>query len=94
MPLNSYRDEAGEFMDRIGAKKDAGEILPMIDEELALLRAAQGDAQAERHQIYDLLFLLFEAAAIGGYDLDEEWRRGRARKREKYPGVTVKPKTD
>lgn len=94
MPLNRYRDEAGEFMDRIGAKKDAGEILPMIDEELALLRAAQGEAQAERHQIYDLLFLLFEAAAIGGYDLDAEWQRGRVRKLAKYPGTKAEPKPD
>jgi hypothetical protein len=39
-----------------------------------------------RHQVYDMLFLLFEIAAQRGFDLDAEWNRGRERKEKKYFG--------
>lgn len=37
-----------------------------------------------RHQIYDMLFILFEIAADNKFDLDAEWDKGRQRKKEKY----------
>jgi len=87
MSLNSYRDEAAEFIAAIGAgEEDVSRILDMLDEEtLGLKRkAASGEAPELCHQIYDVLFLLFELAARFDLDLDGEWATGRERKRQKY----------
>ena len=87
MALNNYRDEAGEFLKAIGADgQQIGKILSWLDEELAGLKdaAARDDLPELRHQIYDLLFLLFELAARFGLDLDSEWTAGRETKRAKY----------
>ena len=65
MSLNSYRDEAGEFMAAIGAGEEhVSKILGWLDEELAELKDAtvKADLPQLSHQIYDVLFLLFELA--------------------------------
>ena len=75
MTLNDYRDHAGEFMAAIGAGEgDVSRILGWLDEESAALKEAAGggDLPALRHQIYDMLFLLFELAARFDLDLDAE----------------------
>ena len=87
MTLNDYRDEAKEFMTAIGAGGEhVSKILGWLDEELAALKeaAAKGDLPKLRHQVYDVLFLLFELAARFDVDLDGEWADGRQRKQEKY----------
>ena len=87
MDLNTYRDEAGQFMTAVGAGGERVEkILGWLDEELAGLKGAvgRGDLPALGHQIYDVLFLLFELAARFDLDMDSEWTAGRQRKREKY----------
>lgn len=85
MTLNAYRDEAGSFLEAIGASgEDIGVILGMLDEEIAHLKASLDDDAASAHEVYDVLFLLFEVAARYGLDLDAEWTTGRARKRAKY----------
>ena len=87
MALNDYRDEAGEFMAAIGAgEKHVSKILGWLDEELAELKEAtnSNDLPRLRHQIYDVMFLLFELAARFDLDLDAEWAAGRERKRVKY----------
>lgn len=87
MPLNTYRDEANTFLAAMGAQGGPdGQKLAWLEEEFALLREASavGNEARIRHQIYDILFLLFELAAEHDFDLDEEWRAGAARKREKY----------
>lgn len=87
MPLNTYRDEVKAFLAAMGAQGGGDEQkLAWLEEEFALLReaSAAGDDARMRHQIYDMLFLLFELAAEHDFDLDEEWRSGAARKREKY----------
>lgn len=87
MTLNDYRDEAGEFMKAIGAGEEhVSKILDWLDEEVAALRneAAERNLPRLRHQIYDVLFLLFELAARFDLDLDAEWAAGRQRKQEKY----------
>ena len=87
MGLNEYRDEAGRFVAAIGAGgQPVSKILAWLDEETAALKdaATQGDSPALRHQIYDVLFLLFELAARFDLDLDAEWSAGRERKKAKY----------
>ena len=87
MVLNDYRDEAAEFPKAIGAdKQHVSRILGWLDEELAELKDAtdRDDRRKLCHQIYDMLFLLFELAARFDMDLDAEWATGRERKREKY----------
>lgn len=85
MVLNDCRNEAEGFLKAIGAEaRPPGEILAMLDEEMALLRASVGDDPRLRHQVYDVLFLLFELAARLELDLDAEWDAGRRRKRDKY----------
>lgn len=82
MSLNAFRDEAGDFLTSIdpGGKEPPSEIIRMLDEEHGELKRSLGDAERLSHQIYDLIFLLFELAAKEGVDLDAQWDRGRERK--------------
>jgi hypothetical protein len=85
MNLNDYRDEADEFVRMIGATDEpVDKILGWLDNELALLRKSLNDRPQLAHQIYDMLFLLFELAARHNLDIDEQWAQGRRRKRGKY----------
>ena len=98
MGLNAYRDEAGDFLKALGDfDRPASDILDMVEHEMALLKKAIGDAPRFRHQIYDVLFVLFELGAIGDLDLDEEWNRCRSgslrevRRRADAAGDTARP---
>ena len=87
MTLNDYRDEAGEFLKARGVDNEhVSKIFAWLDEELAGLKDAadNGNLVELRHQIYDVLFLLFELAGRFGLDLDSEWATGRERKGLKY----------
>jgi len=85
MGLNDYRNEAGEFLRAIGARQeDVENIFHMLDGEAAALRRAVGDRPKLQHQVYDVLFLLFELADRFDLDLDAEWTRGRERKRRQH----------
>ena len=85
MTLNHYRDEAGAFVCGIGATDESVEkILDWLGEEFDGLRREVNDRAKLTHQIYDMLFLLFELAARYDLDLDEQWAQGRVRKKEKY----------
>ena len=87
MTLNLYRDEAGEFLKRIDPenKESVSKILRMLDEESTLLREIIGRNEALGHQLYDILFLLFELASRYNIDLDYEWLKG-WEKKLKYIG--------
>jgi len=67
-------------------EESMSKILVWLDEEMVALKDAvdRDDRPQLRHQIYDVLFLLFELAAHFDLDMDAEWTRGRDRKREKY----------
>jgi hypothetical protein len=85
MKLNNFRDEVAEFLQRVdphGCESDAF-ILGMLDEEFSLLKKSLSFPDQLRHQIYDVIFLLFELAAKHKLDLDMEWETGRTRK-QKY----------
>ena len=85
MGLNEYRDEVAEFLGQIAARQEpASRVLDMLDEEISLLKESLNDYACLSHQLYDVLFLLFEVAAMNNLDLDSEWNQGRERKRAKY----------
>ncbi|MBN1556211.1 MAG: hypothetical protein JXA11_15830 [Phycisphaerae bacterium] len=85
MSLNQYRDEAGAFIRGIGATDEPVEkILNWLGEELSHLRSSLRNREEPVHQVYDMLFLIFELAARYDLDLDEQWAQGRIRKKEKY----------
>ena len=85
--LNNYRDEAKDFLQKIRAVNESAEIkLDWLEEEFHLLKGAINKEERDkiRHQIYDMLFLLFEISADYDFDLDSEWNIGRQRKQVKY----------
>ncbi|MGE5653829.1 MAG: GNAT family N-acetyltransferase [Bacillota bacterium] len=89
MGLNEYRDQAGAFLRRIGAfDDDLSVVVAFLDEELTILKHSLDQDDRLCHQVYDLLFLLFELAAKKGFDIDREWLNGAARKAAKYPSPT------
>lgn len=51
-----------------------------------LLKSAvkNSDNKAISHQIYDMMYLLFEIAADNNSDLNREWIKGKAKKECKY----------
>lgn len=84
MSLNAFRDEAGEFIEAVdpAGEEPISGIIRMLDEEYASLKAALDDPECLSHQVYDMLFLLFELAAEEDLDLDAEWVQGRNTKRK------------
>jgi len=86
MSLNNYRDEAGRFLEAIHASDEPAEKkIEMLQHEFDILKAGFQNSETVRHQVYDLLFLLFEIASQYGIDLDAEWLAGQIRKEKKYP---------
>ena len=85
MGLNGYRDVVAEFLDKIDTRDEpVSRVMDMLDEEVALLKESLDDRERLSHQLYDVLFLLFEIAAVYNLDMDAEWAKGRERKRAKY----------
>ena len=61
MGLNRYRDEVAEFLDKIAAREEpVSKVMGMLDEEISLLKESLDDRERLSHQLYDVLFLLFE----------------------------------
>ena len=85
MGLNDVRDEVAEFLEQMAVKPEpVSRIINMLDSEIALLKESLDDRERLSHQLYDVLFLLFEVAATCNLDLDLEWIAGRERKRIRY----------
>jgi NTP pyrophosphatase (non-canonical NTP hydrolase) len=85
MSLNKYRDEVGEFLEQIAAREEpTSRVIDMLDEEITLLKESLNDRERLNHQLYDVLFLIFEIATIYNLDMDTEWTVGRERKRARY----------
>ena len=85
MSLNNYRNEAGRFLEAIHASDEPVEKkIKMLEHELSILKAGIQDSETVGHQVYDLLFLLFEIASQYDIDLDSEWLAGQSRKKKKY----------
>jgi len=90
MTLNHYRNEAAEFLKKSGLKDEECSIkIAMLEEELNILKKVTDNPAQLKHQIYDMLFLLFEIAAEYEFDIEEEWNKGKIRKYEKYIANTL-----
>ena len=86
MKLNDYRDGVKEFLIKIDALgKNKEQKLIWLEKEFDLLKFAikNFDSKAISHQIYDMMYLLFEIAADNNSDLDSEWINGN-KKKDKY----------
>lgn len=87
MCLNDYRDEVKEFLVKVNSLgKNQEQKLVWLEKELELLKSAvrNSDNKAISHQIYDMMYLLFEVAADNNSDLDIEWINGNNKKKDKY----------
>lgn len=83
MCLNNYRDEVKEFLVKINSfGVNQEQKLMWIEKEFELLKSAvkNSDNKAISHQIYDMMYLLFEIAADNNSDLDSEWVNGNKKK--------------
>lgn len=88
MSLNDYRDEAGLFIKAIGAEgEDVNKIVKMLEEEFEILKNSVDNKDNMEHQVYDMLFVLFEIAAKYNMNLDLQWGKGRKRKEQKYLNI-------
>jgi len=89
MSLNSYKDEVKSFLEKADfLNQETALKMEWLEEEFRLLKEAIGANKPEwiRHQIYDMIFLLFEIAVDYDFDLDDEWNAGKKKKQEKYLG--------
>ena len=87
MSLNHYKNEVKEFLIQMNSLNgDNLQKISWLEEEFDLLKKAVQVSEKDRieHQIYDMLYLLFEMAADNDFDLDKEWQAGRIRKLKKY----------
>ena len=86
MDLNSYVDEVRDFMEKInGLNRGSEEKIIWLEEEFSLLKISvtANEADKIRHQIYDMMFLLFEICVDHDFDLVSEWELGREKKQKK-----------
>ena len=87
MSLNEYKNEVREFLIRMDSLNgDNHQKIIWLNEEFELLKKAVSGSERDKieHQLYDMLYLIFEMAADNNFDLDKEWQKGRKRKQEKY----------
>jgi len=86
MNLNGYRDEVENFLKEIdNLGKNTNQKINWLEKEFVLLKKAivNSDHSSISHQIYDIMYLLFEISADYHCDLDKEWKAGN-KKKEKY----------
>lgn len=87
MSLNSYTEEVRDFLRRIHSDNESNQQkIKWLKEEFAQLQCAieSSNMPKVQHQLYDMIFILFEIAAANDLDLDNEWLAGAQRKAEKY----------
>lgn len=87
MQLNDYKNEVKDFMKRINDfDKNSKKKISWLEKEFDLLKIAVYDSETKAicHQIYDMIYLLFEIAADNDCDLDSEWSKGAKKKQKKY----------
>ncbi|TCL57244.1 phosphoribosyl-ATP pyrophosphohydrolase [Kineothrix alysoides] len=87
MSLNSYTEEVRDFLRKISSDNENNQQkIEWLREEFTQLQyAVEGsDMPKVQHQLYDMMYLLFEIAAANDLDLDSEWKIGAERKAEKY----------
>jgi len=82
MNLNAYRDEVAIFLGQSEQKGPISNsvIVKMLETEFEHLKECLDDSSRFCHQVYDMMFLLFELSATNDFDLDAEWEQGRQKK--------------
>lgn len=86
MSLNDYRDEVEVFLKKVdNLNKNTEQKINWLNKEFSLLKTAieSSDKASISHQIYDMMYLLFELSVDFRCNLDEEWQIGNIKK-EKY----------
>ncbi|MBW2623450.1 MAG: hypothetical protein JRD68_11145 [Deltaproteobacteria bacterium] len=94
MELNDYKDEAGAFLEQLGATdQDVATIVDLLKGDFAILMDYFNgriiDTDKMGHKTYDVIFLLMQLASRFDTDLDHEWIMGRQRKKKKYLEETI-----
>lgn len=87
MSLNSYTEEVRDFLYKVELENGNNQQkMAWLKEEFEQLQCAieSSNMPKVQHQLYDMMFLLFEIAAANYLDLDTEWQAGAKRKKEKY----------
>jgi BarA-like signal transduction histidine kinase len=84
---DGYTSEVREFLLKMNLNKENNQQrVDWLMEEFALLQSPieLSDMPKVQHQVYDMMFLLFEIAAANNLDLDSDWLAGMKRKYQKY----------
>lgn len=79
MTLNDYTSEVNDFLLKMESDNENNQQkVDWLNEEFDLLQSAieASDMPKVQHQVYDMIFLLFEIAAANNLDLDSEWQVG------------------
>ena len=87
MSLNGYIEEVRDFLRKVDSDNENNQQkIEWLKEEFALLQDAIEvvDMPKVQHQLYDMMYLLFEIATANDLDLDSEWQAGTKRKAVKY----------
>lgn len=87
MSLNSYTEEVRDFLHKIHSNNESNQQkIEWLKEEFAQLQCAieSSNMPKVQHQLYDMIYILFEIAAANNLDLDSEWQTGAQRKAIKY----------
>ncbi|MEG0774596.1 hypothetical protein [Clostridium sp.] len=91
MSLNSYKAEVRNFLEKINPiDQGVNPKIKWLEEEFQLLKESvdANETNKIRHQIYDMLYLLFEISADYDFDLDSEWNLGKEKKLKKYMSIS------
>lgn len=87
MSLNRYTEEVRGFLRKIKSDNESNQQkIEWLKEEFAQMQYAieSSNMPKVQHQLYDMIYILFEIAAANDLDLDSEWQAGAKRKAEKY----------
>ena len=85
MDLNSYKREVQNFLRGLEDKNWSIDYkISELGREYEKLKSNITDKELASHQIYDMLFILFEISCDLDVDVEKEWQKGKVRKQKKY----------
>lgn len=85
MDLNSYKREVQNFLKGLKDKNwSTDHKISELGREYEKLKSSITDKELASHQIYDMLFILFEISCDLGVDIEKEWQNGKLRKQKRY----------
>lgn len=85
MDLNSYKCEVQNFLKNLkGENWNTDYKISELGREYEKLKSNIDNKKLASHQIYDMIFILFEIACDLDIDIEKEWQNGKVRKQKKY----------